>query len=211
MNSPKLIWKSIVLSLTLISVVHADGRVSDTRDEKQFPHIIVIEYNNEQLDLFLTGLTIRRKFFLNIYSMAHYIEQQPDVSGSENLHDNIYKNILQNNSIKQISMVFLRKLSAEQIQKSLRSGIKLNINANEYLQILPQVEEFMQAINADVKKNDEFIIRWLSDGSVVSFFQGTQISSIKNVKFAKTLWAIWFGDFSIVDRKALIEKLLTNS
>jgi hypothetical protein len=208
MTCTKLFFKSIVLYFILIPVTHADNSFSEKQDEKQFPHNIVIEYRNQQLDLFLTGLTIRRKFFLKIYSVAHYIEQQPDVAGSD---DNIYKSILQNNSTKQISMIFLRNLSAEQIQKSLSAGIKLNSSEAEYLQILPQIEEFMQAINANVKKNDEFIIRWHPDGSVVSLFQGAQISSIRNVKFAETLWAIWFGNFSVVDRKDLIKEMLTNS
>jgi len=211
MICPKLFAKSIVLAIVLISVAHAGDSVSETRDEKQFPHNIVIEYNNEQLDLFMTGLTIRRKFFLKIYSMAHYIEQLPNVAGSDISDDDIYKSILQNKGIKQISMVFMRKLSAEQIQNSLRSGIQLNSSEADYLIILPQVEEFMQAIHADVGKNDEFVIRWYPDGSVVSFFQGTQISSIRSVKFAETLWAIWFGDFSVVDKKALIVELLSNS
>jgi hypothetical protein len=211
MICPKLFVKSVVLVITLIPVAHADNNVSETRDGKQFPHNIVIEYNNKQLDLFMTGLTIRRKYFLKIYSMAHYIEQQPNVAGLDISDDNIYKSILQNNAIKQISMVFMRKLSAEQIQNSLRSGMQLNSNEADYLKILPQVDEFMQAIYADVRKNDEFVIRRYPDGTVVSFFQGTQISSIKNVKFAETLWAIWFGDFSVVDRKALIVELLTNS
>ncbi len=127
--------------------------------KKQFPHNIVIEHNNQQLDLFLTGLTIRRKFFLKIYSMAHYIEHQTNIAGSVISDNNIYKSILQNNSTKQISMIFLRKLSAEQIQKSLRSGIRLNSSEADYLKILPQIDEFMQAIYANIKKNDEFIIR----------------------------------------------------
>jgi hypothetical protein len=211
MICPKLFVKSLLLAIVLVSVAQADNSVSETGAETQFPHNIVIEYNNEQLDLFMTGLTIRRKFFLKIYSMAHYIEQVPNVAGSNISDDNIYKSILQNNGIKQISMVFMRKLSAEQIQDSLRSGMQLNSSEADYLKILPQVEEFMQAIYADVKKNDEFVIRWYPDGEVISLFQGTQISSIKNVKFAETLWAIWFGDYSVIDRKALIGELLTNS
>jgi Chalcone isomerase-like len=193
-----------------MSVAQADHKFSEIQNSKQFPQNIVIEYNNELLELSLTGLTIRRKYFLDIYSMAHYAQQQSTADSyiSEN---NIYKNILQNNGTKQISMVFLRKLSAKQIQKSLRSGIKSNSNKDEYLEFLPNVEEFMRAIYADVKKNDEFTIRWHPDGTVVSLFQGEQISLIKDKKFAKTLWAIWFGEFSIVNRKALIKELLTSS
>ena len=91
--------------------------------------------------------------------MAHYIEHQTNIAGSVISDNNIYKSILQNNSTKQISMIFLRKLSAEQIQKSLRSGIRLNSSEADNLKILPQIDEFMQAIYANIKKNDEFIIR----------------------------------------------------
>ena len=216
MTCIKLFYKFIVLYFALISVVQSDNSFSEKLDEKIIPDNIVIEYDNEQLELYLTGLTVRKKFFLNIYTMYHYIEQQSTIADSdildpENSDKQIYKNILQNNSAKQISMVFMRKLSAKQIQKSLRSGLIKNSNNDDYLKILPQIEEFMQAINGNVDKNDEFIIRWFPDGTIVSLFKGKQISSIKNVKFAETLWAIWFGDFSVVDRKALIEELLTNS
>ncbi len=207
----KLFVVSIVLSISLISVAHANDNQFETKDEKQFPHNIVVEHNNKQLDLFMTGITIRRKYFLKIYSMAHYIEQQPDGLDSGISDDIIYKNILQNNGAKQISMVFLRSLTAQQIQKSLRSGIELNTNKQEYLKILPQIEEFMHAIDEDVKKNDEFIIRWFPDGSVISIFQDKKISAIKNDRFARTLWLIWFGDHSVVDRKSLIKELLTRS
>lgn len=208
---PSVFLRSFVLFFCLIAVAQANNSFSGAQDKKNSPHTIVIEYNNEPLELSLTGLTIRRKFFFDIYSMAHYVQKQETTVGLNISYDNIYKNILQNNSIKQISMVFLRNLSAEQIQKSLKSGIKLNSTENEYLKILPQVEKFMQAIYSDVKKNDEFTIRWFPDGTVSSLYQGKQISLIKGKNFAKTLWAIWFDEYSVVNRKDLVEELLSSS
>jgi RNase H-fold protein (predicted Holliday junction resolvase) len=198
--------KSIVLCITLMTVVHADDRLSEAKAEKQFPQSVVFDYNNEQLKLFLTGLAVRKKFFMKIYSMAHYIEQKPDASGDE-----FYQHILQQHGAKQIKMVFLRVLTAEQIQKSLITGFKLNTNKEEYLQIRPQVEKFLRAIDEDVKQNDEFIIRWLPDGTMLSIFQGEEISSIKNEQFASALWSIWFGNNSVVDRESLIKQMLTSS
>ncbi len=211
MTCIKLFFKSIVLYFAFISAVQSGNNFSEKQDEEIIPDTIVVEYDNEQLELYLTGLTVRRKFFLNIYTMAHYIEHQPTIADAGDSDKQIYKNILQNNSAKQISMVFMRKLSAKQIQKSLRSGLIKNSNEDDYLKILPQVEEFMQAINGNVNKNDEFIIRWFPDGTIVSLFKGKQISLIKDKIFAETLWAIWFGEFSVVDRKTLIKELLTSS
>ena len=69
----------------------------------------------------------------------------------------------------------------------------------------------MQAIYKDVNQNDSFILRWLPGDTLVSVFKGKQVSAINNVLFAKTLWSIWLGDQSIVNREALIDKLLTSS
>lgn len=46
---------------------------------------------------------------------------------------------------------------------------------------------------------------------LIHYFLVAQISSIRNMEFAKMLWAICLGDFSVVNRKALIEEMLTNS
>ena len=196
-NNLTFILKSIILCFSLISSSHASNN--------NFSKNINFTYNNKQLDLSLTGETIRQKFFLDIYSMAHYVEQKPTI-----LDNNIYNDILLSSGAKQISMIFLRDLSSDQIQKSLIEGIKLNSTQDEYLQIQPQVKEFMQAIYKDVEQNDSFIIRWLSDGTLVSVFKGKQVCAIKNVLFAKTLWSIWLGDQSIVNREALIGQLLTS-
>jgi hypothetical protein len=204
---------TIILALFLWSSAQAadfypEAKKVDSLKETFFSQSVFIEYNNEKLDLSLTGETIRKKFFLKIYSMAHYVQQKPN---AQLKNKGVYQYILQQHGAKQISMIFLRALKAKQIQKSLLAGIKLNTNEDEFSQILPQVEAFMRAINEDVKENDEFILRWLPDGTMVSLFQGKQISSIKGENFAKTIWSIWFGESSVIDRDLLIKELLTSS
>ncbi len=202
------IIKSVVVFFACLTTVNAGDISLKENNTNSFPQNVAIKYNNENLNLTRTGLTIRKKFFLKIYSMAHYVEEKPERS-LEN--SEIYQFILQQNSAKQISMVFLRSLKAEQIQESLISGIKLNTNDEEYSKILLQIETFIRAINEDVKENDEFVLRWLPDGTITSHFQGKEISSIKDANFARTLWSIWFGDYSVVDRDMLIKELLTSS
>lgn len=190
----------------LSSLARAEGDVANTENGSLYPASVVVEYNNEQLDLSLSGSTIRKKFFLKIYSIAHYLEHRVDVP-----RDDIYQNILQHKGAKQISMKFMRALYAEQVKKSLISGIKLNTNNEQYLHIQPYVDQFMQAISEDVKRDDEFTIRWFADGTLVSIYQGQEISTIKSEEFAKTLWSIWFSKHSVVDRKTLVQQLQASS
>lgn len=200
--------KYFILLITFLSAIQTGFVFSETTEKEIFPDNIIVEYNNEKLDLSLTGLAIRKKFFLKIYTMAHYLEQNSSTSFK---NDDIYSYILQHSGAKQISMIFLRPLTAKQIQDSLITGLKLNTNEDEYLQIQPNVDIFMRAIYEDVKENDEFIIRWYPDGTMVSLFQGKEISSIKDENFARALWSIWFGDYSVVNRGLLIKELLTSS
>ena len=202
--------KLFAISLILLPLV-ITNEVTAEQPQENFSSHVVIEYNNKQFDLGLTGKTIRRKFFLKIYSMAHYMEMGPGIINPGATDNEIYKSILQDNAAKQVSMVFLRSLKASQIKDSLLSGIKSNSSEDEFQQMLPDVERFQQAISSDVEKDDEFVIRWLPDGTLVSLFQGQEISAIRNDRFARVLWSIWFGENPVVNRKSLIEKLLTSS
>jgi Chalcone isomerase-like len=202
------LMKSLLIGLMLVTSVYAEQpqKVSDT----QFSNSVAIDYNGEELELSLTGLTIRKKLIFKVYLMAHYIEKTND--NNFNISDkDIYSTVLQHEGAKQISMVFMRSLSATQIKESLTSGIKKNSGEGEYQLIMPSVEIFNRAITKDVKENDEFTLRWLPDGTLVSLFQGQEISAIKDERFAKILWSIWFSDKSVVKRERLIEKLLTSS
>ncbi len=199
--------KSILIGLMLITCAYAEQPQENTNNE--FSDSVAIEHKGEKLELGLTGLTIRKKFFLKIYSMAHYIEK---TNSSFDISDkDIYSTLLKHDCAKQISMVFKRALSAKQIKESLTDGMKMNSAEGEFEQIQASVETFNRAITADVKKDDEFTLRWFADGTLVSLFQGHEISAIKDRQFAKILWSIWFSEKSVVKRERLIEKLLTSS
>ncbi len=174
--------------------------------ESAFNDSVVIKHGDEQHRLFLTGETVRKKFFLDIYAMAHYLESRPAI-----INENIYQEILEAGGTKQISMVFQRDLRAEQIRDSLLKGLKSNSNKDEFLSIEPDIQAFMQAINQDVQANEEFTVRWLPNDNIESFYQGERISSIQNRLFAKTLWSIWFSNKSVIDREKLVKNLLTSS
>ncbi len=204
-----ILMKSIFIGMMLITHVYAESSLE--KSNSQFSDSVAIEHKGEKLELNLTGQTIRKKFFLKIYSMAHYIENKSGNSFSENSDKDIYSTLLKHNGAKQISMVFKRALTAKQIKESLTSGMKKNSAEGEYEQILLSVGIFNRAITADVKENDEFTLRWFTDGTLVSLFQGQEISAIEDKQFAKILWSIWFSDKSVVKRERLIEKLLASS
>ena len=200
--------KQILSGLLLLSSLNPGLYAADKVDAGtyRFPEHVVINYKNQELNLSLTGLTMRKMLFMDIYSVAHYIDKLPASSVNE-----LYRYILEPAHTKQISMVFQRELSAIQIKNSLLKSIKRNTDAQEFLAMQADVEKFMAAIYDNVKKNDEFTLRWFPDGTMVSLFEGDEISSINNEALARTMWSIWFGEKSVVDRKSLVTQMLTSS
>lgn len=190
------------------SVVTFALAVDDDGELEFFPENIVVKYNDKNINLKRTGTTIRKKYFFNIYKIAHYVDSVQTFPPNSK---DIYDAILLQNYAKQITTVYLRSIKAEQIKKALMRGFKLNTNDEEYREMLPHINAFMRVINQDVSENDEFVLRWLPDGTIISLFQGKKISSVKNKNFARTLWSIWFGRFSVVKRDTLVKELLTSS
>ncbi len=105
----------------------------------------------------------------------------------------------------------MRDLTAEQIKTALVKGIEKNTSEAEFEQIGPYVKKFTRAISRDVKEGDEFVIRWLPDGSMISLYEGQPVTTIKSDRFAKVVWSIWFGEHSVVDRDSLVKQLVARS
>ena len=205
MDGRKL-WIALVMVLGAIIVLrpaHAEHELLARSEHTAFSETLQFVYNDEPRALRQTGQAIRKQLFMQIYAMAHYLEASPPVVVDESAYDAI----IDHPGIKQITMVFLRSLSASQIRKTLLSSLRSNASKDDFESMQPDIDRFMSAIDDDVKRGDEFVLRWYPDGTLDSLYQGIRVSSIENARLAGAMWSIWFGEGSAVDRAALVERL----
>jgi len=195
----------VILAMMVPSSACADDSRQQANDDSAFSQSLRIEYDHRPRTLLLTGQAVRKILFMEIYTMAHYLEADTLEAG-----ESVYQAMLESPGVKQVTMIFSRALRADQIQKSLLSGIKSNSSNESYQQMQPDIRAFMDAIGDDVDQGDEFGLRWYPDGTMEAFFQGDSIISIKNNELAKTMWTMWFGERAVVDRKTLVDRLVTN-
>ena len=81
----------------------------EPRTETAFPAKVSFAYDGEMYTLSITGLTVRKKFFLSIYSMAHYMRVREPKPGTA---QEVLGAILKDGDAKQITMSFVRNVSA---------------------------------------------------------------------------------------------------
>lgn len=181
----------------------AEETLTDSTTGKRFPCSIAFVHQDIEQQLSITGVTARRKFFLNIYSIAHYMQDPPRGNVRE-----VTRAVLRDGPPKQITMDFVRDVSADRIQEAFREGFQGNASPSELEDIRPLLRQFLASIYKDVQEDDTVIIRWLPGGVTVSLFQGEEVNRITSVTFARLLWSLWFGERPVVDRAELI-RLLT--
>lgn len=195
-----LITKIFTFMFCLFSLaLHAEGEIRDSSSGTSFPRDISFDDNGKTIHLQATGMAVRKKFFVKVYSMAHYLQD-----GASVRQGNVLQEIMNDNRAKQITMKWLHEASAEKQKEGYMETFRKVLTENEFDQLQSDINQFISYFNQDAKKGDEYIIRWLPGGKIELMMNGKRVGSLKDKNFAKALWSIWFGDKSVVNRDNLI-------
>ena len=198
--------RTFVLEIALVFLfLPFDGIAGDLRTRVvepvtgiTFPSEVRFSQDGEDHTLQLTGVAARTKWLFRVYAIAHYL-QAPKGTGIPDC-----KYISTDGPAKQMTIQYARNVPAKKITKILREDFELNTTPSEYREIEKYVEQMLAYFVFPVKKGDVFVMRWLSGGRVYLEFNGKKLGDVKSTLFAHTLWAIWFGQHSVVDREALM-------
>jgi len=191
---------SLLLFLIVLSAVSpAQDVVVEESTEKEFLREVTFSHDTTEYTLTATGTTVRKKFFFKVYGMIHYME---DPQGGP--VEQVIQSVLTEEKAKQIIMDFSRDVGSNQIQDAYRDGFKENATEEELQTIQADVDSFVNYYSAEIKENDQLILRWLPGGTVVAIIKGEEQPPITNPTFARILWTIWLGPDSIVDPEELV-------
>lgn len=194
-----LLFKFFALSACLFSLaLSAEEEVRDQSTGVAFPSEVNFQRNGKDFHLKATGVATRKKFFVKVYSVAHYLQNGANTSGGD-----IFQEILQDNKAKQLTLKWVHEASVEKVQEGYRESFKNAVDSpNSQLQ--NAINTYLSFFNQEVKVGDEHILRWFPGGDVEVIINGNKAGNINNADFAKALWSIWFGSKSVVDRNRLV-------
>jgi hypothetical protein len=188
------------------SVARSEGEVEEPSTKKVFPATVNFEHDGQDYQLSVTGVGVRKKVVFKGYAIAHYMA----VAEFKDLYQALDA-ALSDSYAKQITMDFARDIDVGKIQDAYRKGFEKNASDEEAEVIAPYVEKFLGYFAEDIKENDQYVLRWLPDGIILTVINGEEKEPVENVTFAKVLWRIWLGEKSIVDRKKLVKMAVTES
>lgn len=197
MNCWNLTIYTLIFSLSsFFSTHYIEAEITDRSTGQSFPDTQTIQFDGSDHTLQATGVATRKKFFVKVYSVAHYME-----NAKQETRDAIFEEILNSNNPKQLYLKWLRSASGKKVQDGYRDSFK-TVNANGGLQ--SAIAEYIGFFSGGVKSGDTHILTWLPDGTIEVSINGQSMGSIKDQDFARALWSIWFGPKSVVNRNDLV-------
>jgi|694.fasta_scaffold39637_1 hypothetical protein len=169
-----------------------------------YPRLVTVENDHQMLKLSVTGYATRSKFIVNIYSIIHYWEDP--------LHEGekaIFEALLTDGKAKQFTIHWLRDVHLSKIRDSFYEAFQKLLSHDQRHHLHGDLDRFLLCFEEDARKGDIYIIRWLPGGRIQLFIKGITKGEIVNTEFAKALWEIWMGPKSIVNRRQLIDLIVT--
>lgn len=176
-----------------------EGKIEDSTTRVEFPDKVVFESSGKQVEMKATGVATRSKFFVKVYSVAHYL--QDPVAGDNN---KIFEEIFDRSKAKQLTLTWVRGVDTKRIQDGFQESFEKTMTREDHDRLLSEIKEFIAFFDKDAKEGDRYVIRWVPEGKIEVEINGTKRGEVTNIDFAVATWGIWLGPKSIVNRNKLI-------
>lgn len=194
------LFKFFSVLFCLVSLgLFAEGSIRDNATGETFPEEVSFEHGGKEFHLKATGVATRKKFFVKVYSVAHYLEEAANQAGGDRIQI-----IMQDDNAKQLTLKWQRSIDGHKVQEGYQESFRNALSNVELSQLQNQINEYLNYFSQGVHKGDEHVIRWLPGGYIEVIINGNSVGSITSKQFAKGLWSIWFGTKSVVDKERLI-------
>lgn len=192
----------IMLSLSFSGSMNAENTIKDNSTDQTFPVEVSIDSNGKSFKAQATGVATRKKLIVKVYSIAHYIEDAASFNKS-----NFFQEVLKEGKAKQFTMKWVRDVPVDKVQEAYHDSFNKVLAGKGTPQVNQSVEKFLTFFNAEAKKGDEYVLRWIPGGTVDVQINGKNVGVVTDKDFAAALWSIWFGENSVVNRDQLISQL----
>jgi hypothetical protein len=203
-NMSSMIYFTLALFTFFAHRCFADDVIQDPATKQFFPSTVTFHSSEgDELSLQVTGTATRSKFFVKIYTIAHYMQGPFKGNRTE-----LFNEILTVDSPKQATVRWVYEIEGKKIKDGYLDSFQKVLTSEQMNALSMPIDAFLALVQQDVKIKSEHIFRWLPGELVEVFFEGEKIGTIKHPGFPQALWSIWFAQKSVVNRNELISLIV---
>lgn len=193
---------SVLLAGLFILPLQAEPHIKSSATGAVFPKQVSYSHDGKTYDLGITGVATRKKFFVKVYSVASYLQNEALNKGD------ILREIMSDEWAKQLTMKWVHEGDLKRVKDGYLESFQ-NALGSQFSDLQQEIEQYLSFFRQDVQKGDVHTLRWSPGGNIELLINDQEVGNITNPQFAKALWSLWFGNKSFVNRNSLLS--LTSS
>lgn len=197
MKVSEFLWTAL-LFCTISTSLFAEETIKSSDTGASFPKEVSFKYEGKDYNLKATGVATRKIFFVKIYSIASYLQENKGQKG------NIIEQIMNPDNAKELIIKWVRDVGGKRVEEGYHEAFEKVLTKEEADTLKDEITEFASYFKDGVKNGEENVLRWIPGGVVEVDVNGKTVGTIKSEPFAKALWSIWFGSDSVVNRSDLV-------
>jgi hypothetical protein len=190
---------AVAFGLIVTVAVTAAEQVGVAGSSAKYDVNIVTQVGDKETRLVLTGTALRRKFFVNVYTVASYLQEGRKVRSAEELAAADYA--------KQLHVTLERDVSGKDIFDAFREGVLANHPKDDFSGELQALSEFLKMHS--VKQGEHVFLTHIPGVGLAINIADKAECRIENVAFARAIWDIYFGAHNLGNdiRRGLTSRL----
>jgi hypothetical protein len=170
-------------------------RIGSTR----YPGSTTVTIDGKPVNLVLTGAAMRQRFFVNVYTIASYLQYGAKVHNAEELASA--------DVLKQLHLVMQRDVAGRDVAESFRAAIRQNHPEPAFNDEVAALVKMLREGTA--RKGEQILLTHFPGIGLQVSVSGKEPFTIKNPAFSKAVWDIYLGYYNVNEslKKALVAGL----
>jgi len=166
----------------------ADDTVPVQGSNVRFPVLVQFPDNGQSVEMGLTGVALRKKLIISVYSMGSYLDKTVKVATPEELATV--------DAAKWLFLVMERDVSGADMAAALRMGIE-QTSPKDFQPEMARLVTFFE--KQSVRKGDRVWLAHRPGKGVLINVAGREQIEIANVNFSKAIWNIYLGPTPVAE------------
>ncbi|MFO0822762.1 MAG: chalcone isomerase family protein [Gemmataceae bacterium] len=157
--------------------------VSVPGSDVKYPSRIESTIGDKPVRLALTGVAVRKKVIVNVYTVASYAQEGVAIASADDL--------CSKDCVKQLHLVMQTGVSGKQMIEAFTEGVRKNHAKPQFEADIAALGEKLRTL--DLVKGDNVWLTYIPGVGLKADVVGKLSVAVENVAFAKAMWEIYLG------------------
>lgn len=183
-------WMLLAIGMmvgALVASTEAGETLGVPGSNTRYETVIESKIAGQKVRLRLTGTAMRKRLFFNVYAVGSYVEENSTPRSAEEL--------VALDVPKQLHLVMERDVAGKDVAENFRAAIRANYPEPQFSEEIAILTDYLAS--QTIQKGDHIWLTHVPGVGLNVILVGKAERTIRNPKFARAVWDIYFGPNNI--------------